>query len=149
MEKFDLIVIGGGSGLSILSMGLNQGLKCALVEPNKFGGTCLNRGCIPSKILVYPADLIREAQHAERIGIKVKIEEIDWELIGKRMWARIDMNKRIEAGMSKRKGLTIYRGFGEFSGDHELTVKDKEGKNLGMFKGEKFVLLLRRHNNKY
>ncbi len=126
--------------MSVLSMGLNLGLKCALVEPDKFGGTCLNRGCIQSKILVYHIDVIREAEHARKIGVKVKIEEIDWELIGKRMWVRINMNKRIESGLSKRKGLTVYRGFGEFSGEREMTVKDKDGKDLGTFKGEKFVI---------
>ncbi len=140
MESYELVVVGGGSGMSVLSRGLNLGLKCALVEPDKFGGTCLNRGCIPSKILVYPADVIREAEHARKVGIKVRIEEIDWELIGKRMWSRINMNKRIENGLSKRKGLTVYRGFGEFSGEREMIVKDNDGKDLGTFKGEKFVI---------
>ncbi len=140
MENYDLVVVGGGSALSILTMGLNLRLKCALVEPDNFGGTCLNRGCIPSKILVYPADLIREAQHAKKVGISVKIEDIDWDLIAKRMWYKINMNKGIEKGLSKRKNLTVYRGFGEFTNEYEMAVKDKEGNNLGTFKGEKFII---------
>ncbi|MHA2400464.1 MAG: FAD-dependent oxidoreductase [Promethearchaeota archaeon] len=63
METYDFVVIGSGAGLSILNVGLQAGLKCALVEESKLGGTCLTRGCIPSKVLVHPADLIREAQH--------------------------------------------------------------------------------------
>ncbi len=82
---FDLIVIGSGVGLSIINIGLNRGMKCALVEHSKMGGTCLTRGCIPSKILVHPADLIREAQHAKKIGLKFNLENFDWELIAKRM----------------------------------------------------------------
>lgn len=140
MEEFDLVVVGGGSGLSVLTMGLNLGLKCALVEPDKFGGTCLNRGCIPSKILVYPADLIREAEHGKKVGITTKIEKIDWDLITKRVWAKIDLNKGIEKGISARKRLTVYRGFGEFINDYEMKVTDKEGNDLGSFKAKKFVI---------
>ena len=140
METFDLVVVGGGSALSILTMGLNLGLMCALVEPDKFGGTCLNRGCIPSKILVYPADLIREAQHAKKVGISVKIEDINWDLIAKRMWDKINLNKTIENGLSRRKNLTVYRGYGEFIREYEMTVNDQDGNNIGTFKGEKFVI---------
>ncbi len=140
METYDLVVVGGGSALSVLTMGLNLGLKCALVEPDKFGGTCLNRGCIPSKILVYPADLIREAQHAKKVGISVKIEQVDWDLIAKRMWNKINLNEGIEKGLSRRKHLTVYRGYGEFTGNYEMTVNDKDGNNLGNFKGDKFVI---------
>ena len=140
MDNYDLVVVGGGAGLNILNMGLSLGMKCALVEPDKFGGTCLNRGCIPSKILVYPADLIREAQHAKKIGISVKIENIDWNLISKRMWYKINMNQGIEKGMSKKEGLTIYRGFGEFVDEYTMTIISKEGNELGTFKGEQFVI---------
>ena len=70
MEKYDLVAIGTGVGTSVLSTALNLGLKCAIIEEGKFGGTCLTRGCIPSKILVYPADMIREAQHAKKIGLE-------------------------------------------------------------------------------
>ena len=85
MESYDLVVIGSGAGLNILNTGLNIGLKCALVEDTKLGGTCLTRGCIPSKVLVHPADLIREAQHAKKVGLDFTLNKIDWELISKRM----------------------------------------------------------------
>ena len=68
MEKYQLVVIGSGAGLNVLSTGMQMGLKCALLEDTKLGATCLTRGCIPSKILVHPADLIREAQHAKKGG---------------------------------------------------------------------------------
>jgi len=93
MEKFDLVVVGSGAGLNVLNYGLQMGLKCALVEDTKVGATCLTRGCIPSKVLVHPADLIREAEHATKVGIKFRVEDIDWDLIAKRMWSQIDESK--------------------------------------------------------
>jgi len=65
MEKYDLLVIGAGAGLLVIEAALGQGLKCALVEKAKIGGTCLTKGCIPSKMLVYPADMIRVAGSSE------------------------------------------------------------------------------------
>jgi mycothione reductase len=67
MKSYDLIVVGSGAGLDILNVGLSRGLDCALVESGKMGGTCLTRGCIPSKILVYPAHLICETKHAKKV----------------------------------------------------------------------------------
>ena len=58
MKKFDLIVIGAGSGLNISSAAADRGLKVAVVEKGPMGGTCLNRGCIPSKMLIHSADVV-------------------------------------------------------------------------------------------
>lgn len=141
METYDLVVIGSGAGLSVLNVGLQVGMKCALIEDTKLGGTCLTRGCIPSKVLVHPADLIREAQHAKKVGIHFNIEKIDWELISKRMWSQIDESKQIEEGLSHLPNLKLYRGVGEFVGELEMEVKSQDGKkSLGRFKGEKFVI---------
>ena len=90
MESYDLVIVGSGAGLNVLNYGLQMGLKCALVEDTKLGATCLTRGCIPSKVLVHPADLIREAERAYKVGIKFKVENIDWELIGKRKPLALD-----------------------------------------------------------
>ncbi len=56
MERFDLIVIGSGSGLEVSAAAAEQGWRVAVVEEGPFGGTCLNRGCIPSKMLVHVRD---------------------------------------------------------------------------------------------
>jgi mycothione reductase len=141
MEIFDLVVIGSGAGLNILNVGLQMGMKCALVENTKLGATCLTRGCIPSKVLVFPADLIRETQHANKVGVHFNLEKIDWDLISKRMWSQIDESKEIEKGLSQVPNLTLYKGNGEFIGEYEMQVKSVDGKKiLGKFKGEKFVI---------
>ncbi|MFX1266883.1 MAG: dihydrolipoyl dehydrogenase [Promethearchaeota archaeon] len=141
METYDLVVIGSGAGLNVINTGLQMGLKCALIEDTKLGATCLTRGCIPSKVLVYPADVIREAQHAKKVGIDVNIENINWELISKRMWSQIDESNEMEIGLSQVPNLKLYRGVGEFIGEYEMEVKTHDGEqSLGRFKGDKFVL---------
>ncbi len=141
MESYDLVVIGSGAGLNVLNVGLQMGVKCVLIEDTKLGATCLTRGCIPSKVLVHPADLIREAQHSSKIGIQFNIEKIDWDLISKRMWSQIDESKQIEEGLSQIPNLTLYRGIGEFVGEYEMEVKSIDrSKVIGRFKGERFVI---------
>ncbi|MFX1522381.1 MAG: dihydrolipoyl dehydrogenase [Promethearchaeota archaeon] len=141
MEMYDLVVIGSGVGLTVLNVGLQSGMKCALIEDTKLGGTCLTRGCIPSKVLVHPADLIREAQHAKKVGIHFNIEKIDWELIAKRMWSQIDESKEMEHGLSHVPNLTLYRGLGQFVGEYEMEVRSINGEDIiGRFKGERFVI---------
>ncbi len=141
METYDLVVIGSGAGLNIVNTGLQVGMKCALVEDTKIGATCLTRGCIPSKVLVHPADLIREAQHATKVGIQFDIKGIDWDLISKRMWEQINESEKMEKGLSTVPNLTLYRGIGEFIGDYKMRVKLNDGSGYSeSFKGERFVI---------
>ena len=140
MKEYDLVVIGSGVGLTVLNEGLQSGWECALVEDRKIGGTCLTRGCIPSKILVYPADLIREAQHASKVGIKFKIENIDWDLITERMWNQIDESNDINYGLSQVPNLTIYRGVGEFIGENTIKVNLNGGGESEPFSGKRYVI---------
>ncbi len=69
MRTFDLIVIGSGSGLEVSSEAADRGLSVAVVEHGPFGGTCLNRGCIPSKMLIHSADVMETIQRAQVFGI--------------------------------------------------------------------------------
>ncbi len=89
MEKFDLIVIGSGAGMNVASNAVNAGMNVAVLEHGPMGGTCLNNGCIPSKILLHPADVIRELDEAAKIGVKGSIQEVDFNLIMNRMRAYI------------------------------------------------------------
>ena len=79
LQKFDLIVIGGGSGLDIATAAaFHNGLKVAIIEKDRLGGTCLNRGCIPSKLLIHSADVIETIKRANLFGINVKGFSIDF-----------------------------------------------------------------------
>jgi mycothione reductase len=140
MKSYDLVVVGSGVGLSVLSQAMSMGWKCAMVEMGKMGGTCLTRGCIPSKVLVHPADLIRQAEHAKRIGLDFKVAKIDWATISKRMWAQIDESKDIDEGVTKAKDLDVYRGVGEFVDQYTMKVHLQDGTDSEEFKGERFLL---------
>jgi mycothione reductase len=120
MKSYDLVVVGSGAGLNVLNYGLQMGLDCALVENTKLGATCLTRGCIPSKVLVHPADLIRESEHATKVGIEFNIKDINWELISNRMWSQINESNEIEEGISGVSNLDLYKGVGEFIGEKDI-----------------------------
>ena len=85
----DLAVIGSGSGNSLLSKELAD-WRVALFEEGTFGGTCLNKGCIPTKMFVHPADLAHEAASAGRLGLDTRFLGADWPAIRDRIFRRID-----------------------------------------------------------
>lgn len=66
MEKFDLIIIGSGAGLDVATAAAEKGLKVAIIEKSKLGGTCLNGGSIPSKLLIYSAKRMEIIKKAEK-----------------------------------------------------------------------------------
>ena len=139
MKQFDLAVVGSGAGLMVLEEALNQGLRCAIVEESKFGGTCLTKGCIPSKMLVYPADFIREAQRSRRFGVDVGTPSIDWDTISTRMWEQINFHQTIEKNLEKIPNLTIYKGRGSFTSPDSMVVRYPDGSEEH-FRAEKFVI---------
>ncbi len=88
IERYDLIIVGSGSGNSIPDFLANW--RIAIVERSTFGGTCLNVGCIPSKMFVLPADKAYEAQHSAKFGIDTQFNAADWGAIRDRIFGRID-----------------------------------------------------------
>lgn len=134
MQDFDVIVVGSGSGMMIAEAAVNNGMKVALVEMDKLGGTCLNRGCIPSKMVIYPADLINQIKHAETLGIKAKIEEIDFTGIMKRTKEFVDHDRKpMEEAIKHIPNLTFYPVQGEFINDYTMRVKDATIKGKTIF----------------
>jgi mycothione reductase len=96
MKHYDLIVIGTGSAMNLVNPYLEQhpGAKIAVIDKDEPGGICLNKGCIPTKMLLYPADLVRQIENGRRFGIDVNIEKIHFRSIMERMRAHVfrDMN---------------------------------------------------------
>lgn len=128
MGDFDLVIIGTGSGNSILSPEFDD-WNVAIVEKDVFGGTCLNRGCIPSKMLVLPADRLVEAEEAnERLNLRIPHGRADWAAIRDRTFDRID---RIASGGAdyrrSQQHVTVLSGEGRFVGDHLLEVTAADG----------------------
>jgi dihydrolipoamide dehydrogenase len=124
MEKFDVIVIGAGSGLDVLGAAASKGMKVALIEEGPVGGTCLNLGCIPSKILLHSADVVQTIKKAGEFGVNVKGEiEIDFLKVMKRAWIVDEEAAEIEKNIRKAKNLTLFKERARFSGPKTLKVK--------------------------
>ncbi|MFZ3393762.1 mycothione reductase [Rhodococcus sp. 7Tela_A2] len=121
MTHYDLAIIGSGSGNSILDERYD-GKRVALLEAGTFGGTCLNVGCIPTKMYVYAADVARTIRSAPKYGIDATIDGIRWNDIVDRVFGRIDP---IAAGgeQYRREGcanVTVYDGHARFVGERTL-----------------------------
>ena len=86
MKKYDVILIGTGSANIIADAAIVQGLSVAIIERGSFGGTCLNRGCIPTKVMVTAASRIREIREGGRIGVFADNARLDWDILSKRLW---------------------------------------------------------------
>lgn len=123
MEKFDVLVIGSGSGMIIASAAVNQGFKTAVVERGPMGGTCLNRGCVPSKMLIYPADIAASIQEAAKLGVKASVTSIDFQGIMERMRRLITGDATAQArAVENTPNLKWFRGTGEFISDYTMKV---------------------------
>ncbi|XRH75727.1 MAG: dihydrolipoyl dehydrogenase family protein [Candidatus Methanosuratincola verstraetei] len=127
MRDFDLIVIGSGSGLDVAVAAANRGLRVAIVEKGPLGGTCLNRGCIPSKMLIHSADLVEEIRGAGRFGIKVKGYEVDYTAIVDRVTSDVDSeSKSIENALMSSENPVLFKGLGKFTGRKIIEVNGEE-----------------------
>jgi len=126
-RSFDLIVIGSGSGLEVSASAAEQGWNVAVVESGPFGGTCLNRGCIPSKMLVHVADVAQTIAESERFGIHAEVEHVDWPFIVERTFAEIDQDSaNILEGNRRADSITVFEGEARFTGPKRLTVNGEE-----------------------
>lgn len=121
-EHFDLIIIGAGSGNSLIVPEMDD-WRVAMIERSEFGGTCMNRGCIPSKMLIYAADVAETAQHAARYGVHASFDGADWPAIVQRVFGRIDP---IAADGRRYRhsnhNVTVFEGSARFVGPRELEV---------------------------
>ncbi len=114
-RHYDLAVIGTGSGNSIVDERFS-GWDVALMEKGTFGGTCLNVGCIPTKMFVYPADLALAAEHGERLGVRSRLDGVHWPEIRDRIFGRIDpISQGGRAWRADRnENVTLYEGHARF-----------------------------------
>ncbi len=70
VQQFDLIAIGSGAGLDVANAIASHGSRVAIIENGPLGGTCLNRGCIPSKLLIHSADVVETLRRAHLFGVQ-------------------------------------------------------------------------------
>lgn len=128
-EHFDLIIIGTGSGNSIAGEAFHD-KKIAIIERSTFGGTCINVGCIPTKMFVYPADIARTINEAAELGLHGHVDSVDWDTLQRRIF--IDRIDPISvAGEEYRRGertpnITFFHSDAAFSGEKEITITGSE-----------------------
>jgi mycothione reductase len=141
VRHHDLVVIGTGSGNSIIDSRFDD-LDVGLIEHGVFGGTCLNVGCIPTKMFVYPADIALAVRHASRFGIDASIDKVRWSDIRDRVFGRIDP---ISAGgreyrVERSPNVTVYFGHAHFTGERQLAVDRTDGSGTDTVSADRIVI---------
>ncbi len=138
MKEYDIIIVGSGSGTNLIDDALLHNKSVALVDKGPVGGTCLNVGCIPTKLIVFPADRIMEISEAEKLGITTESVKIDFAAIMARMRASVQLSHdHIQEALEKAEDFDFYFGEAHFTREYTLQVNDNEirGKILFLASG--------------
>ncbi len=128
MKKYNVIVIGSGGGSKIISPAAKLGLKVAAIEKDALGGTCLNRGCIPSKMLIHPADLALTIKEAGKFDLAVDTNiVVEFENLIKRISSTVDSDsQKIKVGYSKNPNIDFYHAPAKFISNKVIRVREEE-----------------------
>ncbi|MFW6382574.1 MAG: dihydrolipoyl dehydrogenase family protein [Haloferacaceae archaeon] len=141
MTDHDLIVLGGGTGNLVAAAAADAGMDTALVERGPLGGTCLNRGCNPSKKLIHRADVAETVRHAEEFGIEASVDGVAFADIVDDVTATVTEEAEEKARRARDKGnLTFHQTEGRFVGPHEVEVDSDDGPGGDRLTAEKIVL---------
>jgi len=125
MKEYDVIAVGTGSAMYVVDgmMQRNPEIKVAVIDKDEPGGICLTRGCIPSKILLYPAEVVRTIERAEIFGIDVDLRKIDFAKVMKRMRNIIDGDiESIRQGLNSTPNIDYYHATAEFISPYTLKI---------------------------
>src|SRR6202035_2729659 len=110
-DSFDVAVVGGGPGGYVAAIRAAQlGAKTAIVEKDRLGGTCLVRGCIPTKALLQSSELYSQAKRRAVLGVIADKVAFDWAAAQKRKTAVVDQLVKGVEGLLKAGGVTVFRG---------------------------------------
>ena len=141
-EAFDVAVIGGGSAGYVGAIrGAQLGLRVAVIEKEKLGGTCLHRGCIPTKSFLHSSELAHLLHGAGALGLKINGVEIDWPAVLKRKESVVNQLWRGTEFLMKKNKITVLKGEAEIESEHRVTVKESgevvNAKNLLVASGSR------------
>ncbi|MDY6778033.1 MAG: dihydrolipoyl dehydrogenase [Candidatus Nanohaloarchaea archaeon] len=126
MKEFDAIVVGSGSGLDVASALTNRGWEVAVIEPGPLGGTCLNRGCIPSKMLIHRADVVETIERSEEFHIDAAVSDIAFEKIVSEVNEEVGSDaEQIRKGVKASDNHTLYESEAQFVDEKVLEVDDE------------------------
>jgi mycothione reductase len=123
MADFEMLVIGGGTGNNVAAAAADAGLETALVEPEKLGGTCLNRGCNPSKMLIQAANAANAVRDAEKFHVDATLDGIDHSTITDEMDDLLSgIAEGMEARYREKENLTLFDEYTEFVGERTVRL---------------------------
>lgn len=126
-KRFDIAVIGGGPGGYPAAIRAAQyGKKVALIEVSDLGGTCLNRGCIPSKALIAGADVWHKIKHAEEFGIHIDNVSFDYKKMAIRKNRIVDKVRQGLEGLISSNKITLFKGFGKFVSPRRIKITGQD-----------------------
>ncbi|MCB0919300.1 MAG: dihydrolipoyl dehydrogenase [Actinobacteria bacterium] len=137
-EQFDLVILGGGSGGYACALRASElGMTVALVEQDKLGGTCLHRGCIPTKALLHSAEVADTAREAAEFGVHAKFKGIDVEGVDKYKNNVVARLYKGLQGLVKSRDVTYVEGHGRLTSSTTVTVGDRvlEGRSVVLATG--------------
>ncbi len=129
-DTFDVVIIGSGPGGYVAAIRAGTlGLKTALIEKDKkLGGTCLHRGCIPTKSLLWTAELYAHVLHAAEFGIDLKNPSVNWGQAMKHKQKVVDKGAAGIAFLMKKRNVTVFNGVGKIAGKGKVEVEGADGK---------------------
>ncbi len=137
-QNFDIVVLGGGSGGYAAALRAVQlGSSVALIEKDKLGGTCLHRGCIPTKALLHAAEIADGAKESEKFGVKASFEGIDMPAVNAYRDGVVSSKWKGLQGLVKARGITVVEGEGRLTSPTTVQVGDQTitGKNVVLATG--------------
>jgi glutathione reductase (NADPH) len=140
-EHFDLVVIGAGSGgLAAAKRAASYGARVAIVEGDRVGGTCVIRGCVPKKLMVYGSAMRHHLHDAASYGWSVgDVSHNSAELL-QRVRAEVDRLNQLHIGFLEKAGVELVRGWGRFADANSVSVVDPSGSELQLLRGERILI---------
>jgi dihydrolipoamide dehydrogenase len=132
-QTYDVVVLGGGSGGYAAALRAAElGLSVALVEGDKLGGTCLHRGCIPTKALLHAAEVADGAKESEKFGVVAQFDHVDVPKVIEYQQGVISSKYKGLQGLIKARGITVVEGWGRLTSPTTVQVGDQTvtGKNV-------------------
>lgn len=137
-QNFDLVILGGGSGGYAAALRAVQlGLSVALVEKDKLGGTCLHRGCIPTKALLHAAEVADNSRESAKFGVRATFDGIDVPAVTKYRESIVASKYKGLQGLVKARGITVVEGEGRLVAANTVQVGEQRlvGKNVVLATG--------------
>jgi len=126
-KNFDLLVLGGGSGgLAHAQRAADHGMRAGVIESGPLGGTCVNVGCVPKKVMWYTAEHAHHLGHATDYGFDIEVKGHDWSVLKSRRDAYVQRLNGIYASNLDKRDVSLITGHASFKDAHTITVGDRE-----------------------